>query len=500
MPKGSGVVEQLPSHERVLQALDAILASEPFRNAGRLSRFLRYAVEQSLQGNTAGLKEYRIGLDVFGRKTNYDTRIDPVVRVEARQLRFKLADYYARFGQSDEVIISLPKGGYAAHFEWRNQDTAQETKEFLPPASPPKPVRTRPRNLAQLAGILVLALLIAGAGLSWYSRSHPPRVRPVTPEVRDLSLRGRYYWSKRTPEALNQALDLFTQAVTKDRAYAPAYVGLADTYNLLSEYTPMRYSEAFPRAVTAARKAVALDDRSPEAHTSLAFALFWGAWDSTSAEREYKRAIELNPNYVMAHHWYATMLSGSGRSAEAIREIETARELDPTSTSILADKGMVLLTAGKRDEARTLLERLQESDPSFVSSHRYLATLYLTEGRFADYLRELKSCAQLMHDREQLDLLAAGEQALNGGGPRAMLEAIQSAKPPQRPRNYQFAAICTALNDRSKAFQYLHAAIEARESDVVVLSSAPEFSALHNDPRWQDVLKQVRASAHSHPI
>ena len=132
-------------------------------------------------------------------------------------------------------------------------------------------------------------------------------------ESQDLYLKGRYYFEKRTPEDLNNAVDFFTQAIVHDPAYAAPYVGLADTYNLLREYSAMPPQEAYPRARAAASKAVQLDPNSAEAHNSLAFATFWGFFDAATADREFKRAIELDPTLSRAHHWYATFLIEIGR-------------------------------------------------------------------------------------------------------------------------------------------------------------------------------------------
>jgi tetratricopeptide (TPR) repeat protein len=230
--------------------------------------------------------------------------------------------------------------------------------------------------------------------------SPPPAVKPTSPaavspafraEAEDLYLQGRYYWNKRTPADLNKAVDYFTQAIIRDPNYAKAYVGLADCYNLLRECTAMPPEEAYPRALAAAKKAIELDPSSAEAHNSLAFGSFYWLWDAATAEREFRRALELDPNYVLAHHWYATFLHALGRSDEALREINRAQELDPSSTTVLADKGVLLLYgAGHKEEAVALLKQLEDTEPSFLSPHRYLSTIYLINGKYVEYLAEAK--------------------------------------------------------------------------------------------------------------
>jgi DNA-binding winged helix-turn-helix (wHTH) protein/Tfp pilus assembly protein PilF len=246
-------------------------------------------------------------------------------------------------------------------------------------------------------------------------------LRTANAEAEQFYLKGRFYWEKRTPDGLNKAVDFFTQAIVHDPNYAPAYVGLADSYNLMREYTLMPASEAYPRALAAAKQAVELDDRSSEAHASLAFALFWGVWDAVSAEREFRRAIELNPNNAVAHHWYATYLSAVGRHAESVVEIERAQALDPASKAIVADKGALLLAAGRRDEGVALLKQLAAAEPDFVSPHRYLKGADFDSGDYAGYLEEWRKEAHLMRDASSLKMVEAAENGFATGGEPGML-------------------------------------------------------------------------------
>jgi tetratricopeptide (TPR) repeat protein len=224
--------------------------------------------------------------------------------------------------------------------------------------------------LAILLGFLILKHQIPRQPTSASAINIPPAAYRPNLEAEDLYLKGRYFWNKRTPEDLNKALDLFTQAIVRDPGYAQAYVGLADCYNLMREYSVMPPNEAYPRALAAAKKAVELDDNSAEAHNSLAFATFYWTWDAPTAEREFKRAIELNADYVAARHWYATFLMVTRRYPEAIREIEIARKLDPSSTPIVADKGFILYLAGQPAQGMTI----QTTWPNRRESHRYDTT------------------------------------------------------------------------------------------------------------------------------
>ena len=246
--------------------------------------------------------------------------------------------------------------------------------------------RARPARRGWLIGALVLvAALAATLGFTYYKQASFRSVREdasagkslaaghtTSPEAKELYLKGRYEWDKRTPESLNKAVDYFTQAIVHDPNYAQAYVGLADCYNLLREFSAMPPEEAYPRALAAAKKAVELDDSSAEAHTSLAFATFYGSFDAAGAEREFQHALALNPNDARAHHWYATSLFAEGRYPEALSQIEIAQQLDPASTAILADKGLILLYAGPKEEGVALLKQLERTEPAFPSTYRYL--------------------------------------------------------------------------------------------------------------------------------
>ena len=358
-----------PPPDLVLRQLETILSSEAFKNSSRLSRFLRYVVERSLQGQTS-LRERQIGADVFDRDPDYDPRADPVVRVEARQLRFKLVEYYARAGAADDILIGLPKGGYTARFERRApvsiEPSSREEHSLARPAQHPnRKARSLWTILAFLSAAIVV-LAFAYISLNRAKQRAVPHLQTTDPQARDLYLKGSYYWDKRTPESLTQAVHYFTQATLRDPTYAQAYVGLADCYNLLSEFTAMPSREAFARASTAANKAVELDGSSPEAHNALAFASFWGAWDIAAADREFRRALVLNPKYVQAHHWYATYLLALGRISESLDEIQRAQELDPSSTPILADKGLILFYAHREPEALALLKQLELTEPAFL--------------------------------------------------------------------------------------------------------------------------------------
>ena len=327
-----------------------------------------------------------------------------------------------------------------------------------------------------------------GDGLA--SRSHAANL-----EAEEFYLKGRYYWNKRTPDDLNRAVDYFTQAIVQDPNYAKAYVGLADCYNLLREYSAMPASEAYPRALAAARKAVELDDFSAEAHASLAFVTFYWRWDAAGAEREFKRAIALNSNDVQAHHWYATFLLACGRDQEALAEIEVARKLDPSSAAILADKGQILRSVDQTDAAMVLLRQIEAAEPSLASAHRYLSEIFYERKDYANYLAEWEKTALLLRDQEELTVVRAAEKGFSDRGFQGMLEAtlrVQKRLNLQGPVSaYSVAKTYSRLGKKQDALQYLQTAYHQREGSLLFLWDDPAFDNLHEDQGYKDLVARV---------
>jgi tetratricopeptide (TPR) repeat protein len=321
-------------------------------------------------------------------------------------------------------------------------------------------------------------------------RDHTP-----DPEAEQLYLKGIYYWQKRTPESLNQAVDYFTQAVVRDPQYAEAYVGLADCYNLLREYSRMPPNEAYPRAEAAAKRAIALDDSLSGAHSALGFVDFYWLWDVAGAQREFVRALTLDPNSVNAHHWYSTYLLHLGRYVESLEEIERAQKLDPNSTSILADKGLVLFHSGQTQQAAVLLKQLVAAEPDFLSPHNYLATVHLGQGEYPQYLAERRKAAALLHDQARLDIVTAGEKGLARGGAqgmwRAMLKEQQRLRADGKESAYNLARTCALLGRKQAALDYLRTAYQQHETELVSMRVDEALLSLHDEPRFREILTQV---------
>lgn len=328
------------------------------------------------------------------------------------------------------------------------------------------------------------------------AKNAPEPTSPHQPsDAEEFYLKGRFYWGKRTPDGLNRAVDYFTQAIIRDPNYAPAYVGLADCYNLLREYTLMPASDAYPRALAAAKKAVELDPQSSEAHASLAFALFYGMWDSVSAEREFRRAIELNPNNAVAHHWYATYLSVVGENARSLAQIERAQALDPGSKAIVADKGDLLWLANQSEAGIALLKQLEASEPDFISPHRYLKVADLATGNYAGYLFEWRKEATLMHDTETLKLVDAAEKAFGSGGARGMFETMRTGQKNLYLQGkllpYFLAQTDSLLGEKQEALQYLKLAFDQHDEHIVGIRTDRLLANIENEPAYRALVAQL---------
>ena len=359
-----------------------------------------------------------------------------------------------------------------------------------------------PASWRKLIFVLPLLVLIFAAWIFGTGNRHAEAGAKLTPPIRtqhspanreaeDFYLKGRFYWNKRTPESLNQAVEAFTQAVARDPNYADAYVGLADCYNLLREFSAMPANDAYFKAFAAAKKAVELDPQSADAHASLGFVSFWGMWDAHDAEKEFRRALELDPSNAKAHHWFATFLHGLGRDQEALVEIEVARKLDPHSSAILADKGELLRGAGRYDEALQVLTQLETVEPDFVSPHVYLQSAYFDKGDYPRYIAELKREASLRHDAAKLSEADAAAKGFAAGGERSLERALLS----ERTRLYEQGKLSpywvaeseARLGETDEAIKHLNMCVQSHDELALNVRQDHSFNNLHGKPAFEQM-------------
>jgi TolB-like protein/DNA-binding winged helix-turn-helix (wHTH) protein/Tfp pilus assembly protein PilF len=317
--------------------------------------------------------------------------------------------------------------------------------------------------------------------------------RVVNPEAYESYLKGRYFWNKRSADGLKVALAYFKEAIEEDPNYAQAYSGLADTYALLGDwqYAVMTPKEAFPKAKDAAIKALELDSKLGEAHNSLAFVLDGFDWDLDSGGKEFQRAIELNPGYATAHHWYAWHLSLLGRYNEAIAEMRKAENLDPLSLIINADLAEMLVLAHSYDESIRQSRKTIETDPNFALAHNQLAQAYLQKHMYDEAVAELQKAVNLSGDSPTCIANLARAYIASGKRSEAvkLLGDLKKRSNPGYSNAAEIAMIYASLGDPDQAMTWLEKGYDERFNPGVLLR--PGFDPLRSDSRFQNLLHRV---------
>jgi TolB-like protein/DNA-binding winged helix-turn-helix (wHTH) protein/Tfp pilus assembly protein PilF len=312
-------------------------------------------------------------------------------------------------------------------------------------------------------------------------------------EAYDLYLRGLYFWDKRTKEGFQQAIEYFQQAIAVDPNYAQAYAGLADTYALMSNYFFGSAEEFMPKARSAALRALQLDDNLAEAHTALALIYESYDWDWSGAEKEFRRAIELNPNYATAHHWYSEFLTFQGRFDDALAESDQARKLDPLSLIIAADHAATLYFARRYDPAIAEFRAVQAIEPDFPRAHLVMFA-YAERGMFAQASAELENWRRSDADDPWLlasEAYLAGRMGQEARAKAAMRKLEQVARyRPMDPTSILIGAYA-ATNDREKAIATLQRAYREHANAITQMKVDPIYDPLRGDKRFQQLLRRV---------
>jgi TolB-like protein/DNA-binding winged helix-turn-helix (wHTH) protein/lipoprotein NlpI len=318
--------------------------------------------------------------------------------------------------------------------------------------------------------------------------------RSVDPQVYELCLLGRYQWNKRNQAGLNKAIDYFQQAISRNPAYAPAYAGLADAYAVLTYYSTVPATETFPKARTAAQRALQLDEKLPEAHTTLGLvSLFYS--DLPGADREFKRALQLNPNYATAHHWNAFYLWRTNRHDEALAEIESARQLDPLSLIINSDEGKLLYDSRHPERAVTQLRKAIELDPNFGEAHRVIALAYMQIGASSQAISQARRAMDLFPDDPAAPATLGYVYAVAGDTQQAqkILVALKQHADQDSNSPYFLAVVYTGLGNRDKALECLEKVYQGHSRMMLYdLTFQPVFDPLRTDQRFQDLLQRVK--------
>lgn len=319
-------------------------------------------------------------------------------------------------------------------------------------------------------------------------------VRIVDPEVYEDYLKGRYFWNKRTEAAVFLGINYFQVAISKDPHYAPAYAGLADSYLVLAGYRVASPTQMLPLAKTAALKALEIDDSLAEAHTPLAVLRVEYDLDLPGSEREFQRAIQLNPNYATAHHWYGEeVLSAMGRFPEALAELKRAEELDPLSLAIKTIHGYVFYLARDDDRAEAQLRGTLELDKDFAVAHMFLGRVLAHKRMLPEAISEFQIAADLSREPFYRAWLAYG-YAISGNADRArqLIDELMELPKNKYVPPLDMAVIYTGLGERDQALRWLQKAHEEHAAYFPAINVDPVFDVLRSDPRFQNLVDRIR--------
>ena len=315
-------------------------------------------------------------------------------------------------------------------------------------------------------------------------------------EAYQLYLQGLFYWNKGTEADFKKATDYFTQAVQKDPRYATAYAGLADTYSLLGDTGYLAPSEVAPKAKTAAMQALQIDDTLAEAHTSMALVKEHYDWDWAEAKKEFRRAIELNPNSANAHQWYGDYLANMGRFEEGMRETGRAKDIDPLSSIINTTLGRQLYLAHQNEQAIEQLRKVLDIDPKFAPARRTLEEVYAQMGKHKEAVAERERAVSLSGSPE---LAASIEEDFGKSGYRGVLQSWLDGLTELAKHGYvspySIAETYARMGEKERAFTWLEKAYEEHDSGLVSIGVEPIFDSMRADPRFRDLLRRLRLSS-----
>lgn len=327
--------------------------------------------------------------------------------------------------------------------------------------------------------------------LSAAEQNQLARSRSVVPEAYDSYLRGKAELEKRTPAALQDAANYFEKAIEKDGTFAAAYAGLADT-TILMVTNHTSDPSLVAKAKSAAEKALQLDDRLAQAHTSLAAIRFWSL-EGGDIEGEFQKAIALDPSYAQGIHWYALYLAAVGRKEESIREIKLAREIDPKSLIISANLGFIHYLAGEYNHAEEAEKNVIRIDPSFVPAHIYLGQIYAEKKQYEAAVDEFRTALALSPGDPEPQVYLAYVNAISGEKKEAeeMLKELQSPERNMSASAYDFAVVHAGFRDVGKTLDWLEKSYAERDGKMVNLGVHPQFVFLRKEPRFQSLVNKI---------
>ena len=312
-------------------------------------------------------------------------------------------------------------------------------------------------------------------------------------EAYQLYLKGRFYWNRRTAENVRKSIELLKAATEKDSNFALAYAGLADSYVVASTYTGERASETMPQAKAYAKKAIELDGTLAEPHAALGLATWFFDWDKETAEKEFKLAIELNPNYPTAHHFYSRFLRGLGRTAEGLKEIKRAEEIDPLSLIFINNVAESYIDLGDLDSAEREIKRMIELDANFWAAYQTLTWLKAKQEKYDEALAAAQKSIELSNrSNAALSQLAYVYGKLGRvDDAKAVIKELEEKFANKTADGRDLAVAYAGLNDKDRAFEWLEKAFGYRSFHLPGIRLEPLLDTLHGDLRWKDLERRI---------
>jgi tetratricopeptide (TPR) repeat protein len=340
-----------------------------------------------------------------------------------------------------------------------------------------RPTSENVRDLVMLQGELATAIADRVASRTVPQRQLRLQMKEVNPEAYESYLKGRYFWNKRTEEGFIKAIGCFEQAIAKQQDYAQAYAGLSDAYALLglAPHAQVARNETMARARAAALKALEMYDTVAEAHTSLASVSMVYDWNWALAEKEFRRAIELDPGYATAHHWYAFYCASQARTEDALAEIRIAKQLDPLSLIINADLAHLLYFARRYDEAIAQSRRTLEMDPNFAAAHVSAGLAHLAKQEYSESVVELETAVRVSGGQPgtMAFLGIAYAHAGRKEDARKVITKITTAPVTRYDPLLKVAWIYAVLGDRNRAFAWAEKVYQTHSTEFYTLRVLP---------------------------
>ncbi len=314
------------------------------------------------------------------------------------------------------------------------------------------------------------------------------------PEAYEAYLKGRYFWNKRTEESVRRGLDYFRESIRLDPNFADGYEGIADSYATLGLYGSLSPNEAFPQARTAAEKALSMNNGLADAHATLGLIYFYYDWDGPAAENEFRRALDINPNYAMAHSWNSETLAAMGRFPEALEEAQHAINDDPLSLIVNSNAGWAFFLAGRTDKAIQILQKAIELDPAFPRTHFRLGIVYQVTNQQQQAIAEFKNAVELSRGNAYYEASLANAYAASGLPIEAhrVLDSLKTRAQREYVPAFGFALVYSGLNDRETAFEWLQKATTDHSTSMAFARVDPLLASLRTDRRFDSVARNLK--------